>query len=164
MQVPTRRSDKKPRVKADAIMTIDKFETLKAELDKLLTVKRPREAADVQRLALMGDFSENAGYQLAKSRLRGINSRILAIEDLLKRAEIIEKSADNSIARIGHLITVAVNGKEKIYQILGSAESDPSSGVISYSSPLGSALLGQPAGAIVKIGEAGVEYKIVKIE
>ena len=164
MQVPTRRSDKKPRVKVDAIMTTAKFEILKAELDKLLTVKRPREAADVQRLALMGDFSENAGYQLAKSRLRGINNRILAIEDLLKRAEIIEKSADNSIVRIGHLITVAVNGKEKIYQILGSAESDPSFGVISYSSPLGSALLGQPIGAIVKIGEAEVEYKILKIE
>ncbi|MHB8903906.1 MAG: GreA/GreB family elongation factor [Patescibacteria group bacterium] len=88
MQTPYRKYDKIPRQKSDPHITEDKFEELKNKLAKLKNIQRPREAEEVKRLAAMGDFSENAGYQLAKSRLRGINQRILDIEDLLSRAEI----------------------------------------------------------------------------
>lgn len=166
MQVPTRKYDKYPRVKSDPHLTPEKYRELEAKLDKLKNVKRPREAEEVKRLALMGDFSENAGYQLAKSRLRGINQRILDIEDLLARAEIITPSANKEIIALGHLVTIAGNGKIKKYQILGSAETNPATGVISHNSPLGVALLGRRVNEIIKVRLANkeIEYKIIKIE
>lgn len=166
MQVPTRKYDKYPRQKPDPAMTEEKFQELQKKLISLKTIKRPREAEEVKRLALMGDFSENTGYQLAKSRLRGINQRIIDIENLLSRAEIIKTSTDKSRVQLGHSVTLESEGKIKIYKILGATETDPTSGVISHSSPLGSALLGRQVGDIikVKIAEREKNYKIIKIE
>lgn len=166
MQVPTRKHDKIPRSKPDPSMTEEKFKELMKKVEILKTVKRPREAEEVRRLALMGDFSENAGYQLAKSRLRGINQRIIDTENLLSRAEIIRNNLNRDTVQLGHSVTVEVNGKIKTYRILGSAETNPLSGVISHSSPLGNALLGKKIGDIITISTANKEshYKIVNIE
>ena len=165
MQVPTRRADKLPRQKSDPHITPEKFQELSATLKKLLEVKRPREASEVKRLAEMGDFSENAGYQMAKGRLRGINKKIDEISDLLKRAEIITPNNTGEV-ELGNLITLERNGKEKKYRLLGSEETDPNNGVISHNSPLGSALLGKKIGDQIKISleERKIEYKIINIE
>ena len=165
MQVPTRRADKLPRQKSDPHITPEKFQELSATLKKLLEVKRPREASEVKRLAEMGDFSENAGYQMAKGRLRGINKKIDEISDLLKRAEIITPNNTGEV-ELGNLITLERNGKEKKYRLLGSEETDPNNGVISHNSPLGSALLGKKIGDQIKISleERKIEYKNINIE
>lgn len=166
MQVPIRKSDKIPRIKPDPLMTRKKFDELQAKLNKWKTINRPREAAEVARLALMGDFSENAGYQVAKGRLRGLNQRIIDTADLLARAEIIESNPDDcQKVRIGHCVTVARNGIEKDYRILGSAESDPLRGIISHSSPLGAALLSHSLGETISLESNGqvLEYKIIRI-
>ncbi len=166
MQVPTRRADKLPRTKSDPHITAAKYLELKEKLERLTKVSRPRAGEEVKRLALMGDFSENAGYQLAKSRLRGINYRILEIEDLLKRAEIIEPSDKKDSVQLGHSVIVEINGKLKRYQILGSKETNPGAGIISHNSPLGQALIGKRIGdsAEVELADRVVRYKIVKIE
>ena len=166
MQVPTRRADKLPKTKSDPHITAAKFIELQNKLARLIKVSRPRASEEVKRLALMGDFSENAGYQLAKSRLRGINYRILDIEDLLKRAEIIEPQKNSDFIQLGNLVTVEVGGRIKKYQILGSNETNPGTGIISHKSPLGSALIGKKVGDVAKIRltDKTVEYKIIKIE
>jgi len=166
MQVPTRRADKLPKTKSDPHITAAKFIELQNKLARLIKVSRPRASEEVKRLALMGDFSENAGYQLAKSRLRGINYRILDIEDLLKRAEIIEPEKNSDCIQLGNLVTVEVGGRIKKYQILGSNETNPGTGIISHNSPLGSALIGKKVGDVAKIRltDKTVEYKIIKIE
>jgi len=166
MQVPTRRADKLPRTKSDPHITAAKYLELKANLERLVKVRRPKMAEDVKRLALMGDFSENAGYQLAKSQLRGINNRISMIEDLLKRAEIIAPQRGKDFVQLGSSVTVMVNGQNKTYQILGSNETNPGAGVISHNSPLGLALLGRRVDEIIKIqlSDRLVEYRIVKID
>jgi len=173
MQVPVRKGDKVPRPKADPFMTAAKFRELEAKLHKWKTINRPREAAEVERLALMGDFSENTGYQVAKGRLRGLNQRILDTENLLARAEIITTDNDTDQVRLGHYVTIEDLGavgqsekQQKTYQILGSAETNPATGVISHNSPLGMALLGRRLGDIVAIGLSGKtkKYKIVKID
>jgi transcription elongation factor GreA len=171
MQVPIRKGDKVPRLQADPFMTAAKFAELQAKLQKWKTINRPREAAEVARLALMGDFSENTGYQVAKGRLRGLNQRILDTENLLARAEIITPDSDTVVVRLGHQITIekidadTTGGQPKTYQILGAAETDPSRGVISHSSPLGSALLGRRVGDTIsaEINGREVKYKIIKI-
>ncbi|MFZ4648092.1 MAG: GreA/GreB family elongation factor [Patescibacteria group bacterium] len=166
MRVPTRRADKLPRQKPDPSLTPEKFQELSATLKNLLEVKRPREASEVKRLAEMGDFSENAGYQMAKSRLRGINKRIDDISDLLKRAEIINPSNTSGIIELGNLITLERAGKQKKYRLLGSAETDPQNGVISHNSPLGNALLGKKVNDQVQVilEERTIEYKVISIE
>lgn len=164
MQIPTRKYDKIPKQKSDPHITEEKFKELSAKRDRLIKIDRPREAAEVQRLALMGDFSENAGYQLAKARLRGINNRILEIEDLLKRAEII-KPANNGQANLGNTVVLENEGRQKSYQILGSAETDPAKGIISQNSPLGSSLLGKKIGDEIEmcLKDKIVYWKIVDI-
>jgi transcription elongation GreA/GreB family factor len=165
MQVPTRRADKLPRVKSDPHITAAKFMELQNKVERLIKVSRPRMSEEVKRLALMGDFSENAGYQLAKSRLRGINNRILEMEDLLKRAEIIEPQKNSDRVQLGNSVVVEVNGKRKTYQILGSNETNPSTGIISHNSPLGLALIGKRIGDIapIQLTDKIVEYKIIEI-
>jgi len=168
MQTPYRKYDKIPRQKSDPHITEEKFKELKTRLDKLKNNQRPREAEEVKRLAAMGDFSENAGYQLAKSRLRGINQRILDIEDLLSRAEIIKPIKNTGQVQLGNYITIEnlETKKSKTYQLLGSAETNPVSGIISHNSPLGSALLGKEVAEIInlEINAKIIKYKIIKIE
>jgi transcription elongation factor GreA len=165
MRVPIRKSEKYTNLKTDPYITQAKFDELKKKVARLINVSRPREAEEVKRLALMGDFSENVGYQIAKGRLRGINQRILDIENLLKNAEIIQAGQDSDTVEIGHLVTLEVNGKEKIYQILGSEETNPTAGVISRNSPLGSALIGRKIGDLIEINlpDKIIKYKIIKI-
>lgn len=168
MQTPYRKYDKIPRQKSDPHITEEKFKELKNKLDKLKNIQRPREAEEVKRLAAMGDFSENAGYQLAKSRLRGINQRILDIEDLISRAEIIQPLINTGKVQLGNYVTIEnlETKKNKTYQILGSAETNPLSGVISHSSPLGSALLNKQVGEVVslEINDKKISYKIIEIK
>lgn len=165
MQVPTRRSENKPLAPIDYHLSPEKYRELEKKLIRL-KARHPQEAIEVKRLAEMGDFSENAGYQLAKSRLRGLNQRILDLENLLKRAEIVIVDTDTSTVKIGHRITINIDDKEKTYTILGASESDPVSGVISHNSPLGAGLLGHQIGdaVTIKINDKERTYRIIKIE
>jgi Transcription elongation factor len=164
MQQPIRKADKYLRGKPDPKMTQAKFDKLRADLARMKKMQPPL-AAEVKRLALMGDFSENAAYQIAKGSLRGLNQRMLDVEDQLINAEIILPNKNNSAVSLGNLVTVEVSGKQKTFQILGSTETDPSRGIISASSPIGAALLGKKIGETVriKLANKNAEYKIVGI-
>jgi len=165
MQVPTRRGDNLPKQKPDPYLTEKKFQDLKNKLERLKNVSRPREAAEVKRLAEMGDFSENVGYQIAKGRLRGINQRIIDLEKHLNSAIIISADPNVSAIQIGSRVILEKDGKQKTYTILGSTESDPARGVISYQSPLGAALMGHGAGETVSLvlGGKEAEYLIIGV-
>lgn len=164
MRVPKRKLGDYVYSKPDPYLSEDKFKELKTKLERMKQ-KHPRLAAEVKRLALDGDFSENAGYQLAKGRLRGLNQRIMDLEKHLDTAIIIKPQAGAAIIEIGSTVEVEVNGKNKKFTIMGSTESDPLSGIISRHSPLGSALLNKGVGDKVAIGlkDKTVEYVIKKI-
>lgn len=165
MRTPIRKTDRYIRAKQDAYITLNKYQELGANLEKLEKIVRPRLAKEVKKYAEDGDFSENAAYQIAKGKLRGINQRILDIQDILKRAEIIETS-DNSSVQLGCSVIVEVNGNKKTYQILGSTETDPAKGIISRSSPIGTALVNKRVGNVaeVKVGDKKIKYKIIEIK
>lgn len=152
--------------KSDPLLTQGKFRELEEKLTHLKNVARPQVASEVRRLAEMGDFSENAAYQMAKGRLRGINSSIDTIENELNHAVLIPSQTQTDTVDIGHTVTVESEGKEKIFQILGSAETNPKKGVISHNSPLGAALMGREVGdsIFVTLAERTVEYRVVRIE
>jgi len=165
MRVPKRRGEEKNYFKQDPAMTEQKYQELKKKLEFMKKVKRPQEAEEVKRLALMGDFSENVGYQIAKGRLRGLNQRILDLENLLNRVEIIDTGGQKEQINLGAIVTLKSEKGIKKYQILGSVETNPRSGIISHTSPLGSALLGKRKGDKIKIKliNKELEYEILEI-
>ncbi len=164
MQVPKRKIGKYSQPTADPHVTKEKLEELKQELKRLKSIIRPRLIAETKRLGELGDFSENAEYQLAKGRLRGTNARIDELERLIGNAVIIEAKAGNTVG-IGSRVTVESDAKEYTYTILGSSEADPSQGVISHTSPVGAALLGRRVGEEVSVraGNRTVVYRIISV-
>ncbi|MEK7131719.1 MAG: GreA/GreB family elongation factor [Patescibacteria group bacterium] len=166
MRTPYRKPGKYSQIKPDPFLTEGKFTELKNKLDKLKNFNQPRAIEEVKRLAELGDFSENVEYQIAKGRLRGINDGILKIENHLKHAVVIIPQKQIDIVQLGHKVTVESNNKEKTYQLLGSSETNPHNGIISYNSPIGKALIGRGVGEIIKINidDKEVAYKIIRIE
>lgn len=168
MRLPTRKSEKERllRQEIDNYLTPAKIERMRQELDDLVKHKRAPAADEVARTAQMGDLSENAAYQFAKQNLRRINDRITILEERLKHAIPIDQGPSDGKIRIGSTVTLRSNGKELTFEILGSSESNPSNGRISYSSPLGVALIGKSVGdvAILKTARGETSYEIIAIE
>ena len=165
MQIPYRKPGQFSNTTPDPQITRDKFNELQSKLNHLKKI-RPQAAADVATLAELGDFSENAEYQMAKGRLRGINNNILRLEHQINQAQVIEPPQHTSAVALGHKVTIEHNGDKKTYLILGSAETSPEAGIISHHSPIGAALLDRQVGDKVKIKLANreMEYKIIAIE
>jgi len=165
VRVPIRKPDKRTQQKTDPRITEEKFSELKNKLEQLKS-RRIRAAHEVQELSEGGDFSENAGYQSAKANLRSLNQRILDIEKQLKQATIITAPPDTSVVHIGHRVTIDLDGRLLTFQILGSAEANPGTGIISHSSPIGAALLGHRVGDTVAFQPAAklLTCRIVNIE
>lgn len=165
MRTANRKPGKFSILRPDPILTKEKFSELENRLEKLKMAK-PAAAVEVARLAELGDFSENVEYQMAKGKLRGINNAILNLENQLHEAVVVEERQSSGVVRIGSIVTVVQGDKEKTFKILGSVETDPQKGIISYNSPIGSALMDCEVGekVMVKLADRDVEYNIVKIE
>lgn len=163
MRIPTRKPGKYADLHRDPNMTQAKFDELTTQLAWLLQA-RPLAANEVKRLAEMGDFSENAAYQLAKGRLRGLNQRIMEIEDHLKHSEIIYPAV-SGIIQLGSTVTIEQAGKLQTFTILGPTETNPTKGIISHKSPLGAALVGKQVGDTVRftLGSGEREMRIVLV-
>lgn len=165
MQLPYRKPGKYAHTPLDPFITQDKLDQLTHKLARLQN-ERPLLAKEVARLAELGDFSENVEYQLAKGKLRAVNQRILVLENQLKQAQIISSHSDSDIIELGDRVTLESEGRQKTYQILGSAETDPNQGIISHHSPIGEALIGKKVGETiaVDIGKKKNKYLIIQKE
>ena len=124
---------------------------MRAELKHLLEVERTQIVIAVADAAAMGDRSENAEYIYGKRRLREIDRRIRFLQGRLEKVEIIDPAkVDTSKVSFGVWVQVVdEEGHESWYQIVGQDEIDPAAGRITYSSPLGKALLGKRVGDVV---------------
>lgn len=164
MQIPKRKPGKYANVKRDYHLTKVKFDEIKNKLEKLKE-SQPTAIKEVRRLAEMGDFSENVAYQMAKGKLRGINQRILELDDQLNYAVIIEPNKNAGIVSLGSTVTINIKDKQHSYQILGSSEVDISKGIISQNSPIGSALIGHKVGDEVELKQKNqvIKCKIINI-
>ena len=164
MRVPIRKPGKYTHLKPDPNLTEGKFNELRSKLERL-EADRPSAIEEVKRLAEMGDFSENAAYQIAKGRLRGINDHISELQEKLKKAKIIKPTHTGRV-ELGCQVTIEISGQQKTFLILGSLETNPQEGVISHNSPIGSAIMGHEVGDKVKIQlkNKAIECRIIKIE
>jgi transcription elongation factor GreA len=135
-------------------MTRSEHERLRDELDALCD--RHRETA-VERLAattdLGGDAAENTEVLEARRELELQEQRIEALRRRLEQAEIVEADAARGVADIGTRVKVDEDDGDEIveYEIVGSHQGEPARGRVAYDSPIGQALCGHRAGAIVEI-------------
>ena len=140
---------------------------LRAELDELINVRRPKLAALLKEAISQGDLSENADYIDAKEQQAFLEGRIKYLENLLRSAVIIDDNDDGDMRiQPGSLVTVQTDSEPpETYRIVGAAEADPRNGRISNESPLGAALLGRRVGDRVCVTTpAGVtEFKILQV-
>lgn len=136
------------------LVTKEGLEQLQAEYDELVNVKRPEIIRTVAEAREEGDLRENAGYHAARHDHSLIEGRIRDLEQMLKRAQVIEgegASRDTSRVTIGSTVTVDIEGDEETYTIVGAVEANPNEGRISNESPYGRALLGRRVGETVSI-------------
>ncbi|WP_308578757.1 transcription elongation factor GreA [Oribacterium sinus] len=140
---------------------------LENELHNLKVNKRQEIAEKIKEAREQGDLSENAEYDAAKDEQREIEERIVAIESLLKNAEVVDDAEEGTI-NIGCKVKLFDKefDEEVEYMIVGSTEANSLQGKISNESPVGMALLHHKVGDEVTVEtQAGVlEYKVLSVE
>ena len=130
--------------KKKIFVTKQGLEELKNELKELEKVNRPQVLERVSQARAMGDLSENSEYTAAREELSLIDSRIEELGEMLKKIEIIDETKaakKGSQIQLGSKVTVKINGKKEVFELVGEWEADPQEKKISHESPLGKALL-----------------------
>ena len=129
-------------------MTRRGYEALQEELRQLKTQERPRVVEAIKVAREHGDLSENVEYEAAKERQSHIEGRILAIEDRLSRAQVVDPGElPTDRVRFGTTVVLEDldSGEEVTYSLVGEDEADVSRGLLSVNSPVGRALIGKCA-------------------
>src|SRR5689334_12754976 len=129
-------------------MTPEGAKKLADELRQLVEVERPKVVQEVSDAAAQGDRSENAEYIYGKKKLREIDRRIHYLTKRLETAVVVTPQ-ERADGRIFFGATVEVedeDGATSTYHIVGEDETDPTSGRISWRSPIGRALLNKKEG------------------
>jgi len=147
-------------------LTDEGRQRLEAELHHLRNVRRVEIAERIREAKREGDVSENAGYEDAKHEQGFVEGRISEIEDLLKRAVRIQNDTNHDTVTVGSTVAISESGgPTETYRIVGSAEADPLSGLISNECPMGMALLGKRVGqkATFETPAGRVEVSILAI-
>ena len=151
-------------------LTVQGAEKLKAELQQLKQVERPRIIAAIAEAREHGDLKENAEYHAAREQQSFVEGRIKEIEAKLSLAQVIDVTKMENNGRVVFGVTVDLvnveDEKEVTYQIVGEDEADIEAGKISITSPIARALIGKEEGDIAEVqAPSGViEYEIVEVK
>lgn len=144
------------------------YEALKAELDRLRKVERPKVIEAIAEARSHGDLSENAEYDAAKDRQGFIEARIAELEGKLADARIIDitnRTSDTVV--FGATVTMVdlSSSEKRQYTLVGPDEGDIKNGKISVQSPVGKALIGKRIGDQVEVTTPAkvVEYEVLNI-
>lgn len=150
-------------------LTQSGLDSLSKELDHLVSKRRPEIAQQIAEAKAEGNVRKNAGYEEAKNAQAFVEGRIRELKGKIGNAQIINDSQtpDGQVA-LGRRVVIRESGNDydEFYTIVGSTEAAPANGRISNESPLGKALIGRTAGAVVrfKAPEREFEYGIVRVE
>ena len=148
--------------------TEEGLKKLRAELNQLKDVERPKASQAIAEARDKGDLSENAEYDAAKEAQGMLEMQIAKLENTLANARIINESElDNSKVLV--LSTVEVknkaNGAQMKYTRVAQSEADLKTGKISVDSPIGKGLLGKQVGesAVISVPNGSIELEILSI-
>ena len=151
-----------------AYYTEEGLRALKAELDQLRDVERPRASQAIAEARDKGDLSENAEYDAAKEAQGLLELKIAKLEELVANARVIDESQLDT-SKVLILSTVKLKNKANnavmTSTLVAESEADLKSGKISVSSPIGRGLLGKAVGDIaeIKVPNGTLQMEIIEI-
>ena len=149
-------------------LTIKGHAALEEELKQRQQVERPRIIQAIAEARALGDLSENAEYHAAKEAQSLNEGRVMELESLISRAEVIDISKlSGDRIKFGAVVRLVDEDteEEKTYQIVGDPEADVRSGRVSISSPIARALMGKTVGDTVEVSTpgGGKSYEVVGV-
>jgi transcription elongation factor GreA len=151
-------------------ITVNGLQNLKTELDNLKNVQRPKIVEAIAEARSHGDLKENAEYHAAKEQQALIESRIIAINDLIARANVIDVTKIENDGKVIFGSTVKLQdleaNKQITYKLVGQDEADIKKNLIFFKSPIGKALIGKDKGDMVVVNTPSGEknFEILNVE
>ncbi|MBL4746128.1 MAG: transcription elongation factor GreA [Flavobacteriaceae bacterium] len=148
--------------------TAEGLKKLKAELEQLEAVERPRVSYDIAEARDKGDLSENAEYHAAKEEQSYLELKIAKLKQVVSSARIVDESLlDTSKILIHSKVKIKnrANNAEFTYTLVADSETDIKNGKLSVKSPIGGGLLGLEVGDIaqIKVPSGVMEFEIIDI-
>ena len=145
-------------------ITVSGLKNLKSELENLKNVQRPKIVEAIAEARSHGDLKENAEYHAAKEQQALIESRVITINDLIARANIIDvtKIENNGKVIFGSTVKVKDLETDKIisYRLVGQEEADIKKNLIFFKSPIGKSLIGKNKGDMVIVNTPSGEKNL----
>ncbi len=151
-------------------ITVSGLKKLKDELSELKNVKRPKIVSAIAEARSHGDLKENAEYHAAKEQQAQLEGRVIAINDIIARANVVDvtKIENNGSVIFGSTVKVKdlESNKLKEFRIVGQDEADVNKNLIYFKSPIGKALISKSLGEMVTVktpsGEKNFEILDIK--
>jgi len=151
-------------------ITVNGLQNLKTELEDLKNNQRPKIVEAIAEARSHGDLKENAEYHAAKEQQALIESRVIAINDLIARANVIDVTKIENDGKIIFGSTVKlqdlISNKEITYKLVGQDEADIKKNLIFFKSPIGKALIGKNKSDMVTVATPSGEknFEILDVE
>ena len=151
-------------------ITLNGLQNLKNELEDLKNVQRPKIVEAIAEARSHGDLKENAEYHAAKEQQALIESRVIAINDLIARANVIDVTKIDNNGKVIFGSTVKVqdldNNKNITYRLVGQDEADIKKNLIFFKSPIGKSLIGKNEGEMISVNTPSGErtFEILEVE
>ena len=151
-------------------ITVIGLRNLKKELENLKNVERPKVVEAIAEARSHGDLKENAEYHAAKEQQALIESRVIAINDLIARANVIDVTKIENNGKVIFGSTVKLQdletNKEITYKLVGQDEADIKKNFIFFKSPIGKALIGKNKSEMVTVSTPSGEksFEILNVE
>jgi len=151
-------------------ITYQGLDKLKQELQELKNIKRPKIVEAIAEARGHGDLKENAEYHAAKEEQAKIESRIIEINDVIARANVVDvtKLEKKDIVIFGSTVFLLdlENKQKKTYKIVGKDEADLTKNYIYFRSPIGKALIGKKKKEFVTVTTPSGEknFEIIEVK
>ena len=151
-------------------ITIEGLKKLKNELEDLKSNKRPKIVAAIAEARGHGDLKENAEYHAAKEQQGHVETRILQINDLIARANVIDVTKVENDGKVIFGSTVSVkdldNDKKISFKIVGRDEADVKKNLVYFRSPVGKSLIGKKVkdSIVVNTPSGEKNYEILEVK
>jgi len=151
-------------------ITINGLKNLKIELEDLKNVQRPKVVDAIAEARSHGDLKENAEYHAAKEQQALIESRVIAINDLIARANVIDVTKIENEGKVIFGSTVKLKDlttdKQITYKLVGQDEADIKKNLIFFKSPIGKSLIGKNKSEMVSVNTPSGEksFEILDVQ
>lgn len=137
------------------------LEEKKKELEYLKLEKRPQVIEALKEARALGDLSENAEYDAARTEQAEVEGKIKTLEAMIENAVIVNTAGNDKVS-IGNVVTLKYDDDDDTeeYTIVGSTEADPFENKISNESPIAKAIMGAKKGDTVTVSSPNGEYNV----